>query len=222
MKKLTLLLFLLLPLLTRAQEAAIRQWQQHYKEEFLTDAHSPLTSTDTGFLRFFDYNPYCVYRAKVRLMEHGDTISLATHSGTIKKYRIFAEIRFSEKEQITHYPHLPKHTFHNAEGGRIKKLRLYLYQSIDFAKNPAYADYLFLPFNDLTNGIQTYGGGRYLDFKLSDIKDGRILLDFNKAYNPYCAFKDGYSCPIPPVENRLDEAIYAGEKLPAPPLLHSE
>jgi uncharacterized protein (DUF1684 family) len=78
---------------------------------------------------------------------------------------------------------------------------------------PQYKDYLYLPFKDFTNGESTYGGGRYLDFKMSDIQENQtIIIDFNKAYNPYCAYSDGYSCPIPPSENHLQVFIEAGEK----------
>jgi len=75
-----------------------------------------------------------------------------------------------------------------------------------------YADYLFIPFTDNTSGNESYGGGRYLDYKISDIKNNKLLLDFNKAYNPYCAYTTGYNCPIPPAENDLKVAIKAGEK----------
>jgi uncharacterized protein len=66
---------------------------------------------------------------------------------------------------------------------------------------------------DKSNGEETYEGGRYLDLRFADLKnDGTLFIDFNKAYNPYCAFSGGYSCPIPPLENRIQVAIPAGEK----------
>lgn len=68
----------------------------------------------------------------------------------------------------------------------------------------------FLPFTDTTNGDETYATGRYLELEVLD--DGTFLVDFNLAYNPYCAYSDSYSCPIPPEENRLAFAISAGEK----------
>jgi len=71
---------------------------------------------------------------------------------------------------------------------------------------------LFVPFTDLSNGRDTYGGGRYLDVPLPPAETSTIELDFNRAYNPYCAYNDGYSCPVPPAENRLKVAIPAGEK----------
>jgi uncharacterized protein (DUF1684 family) len=69
---------------------------------------------------------------------------------------------------------------------------------------------LFVPFNDLTNGVETYKSGRYLNLYIPD--NGAIVVDFNLAYNPYCAYNKKYSCPIPPVENRLNVKIKAGEK----------
>jgi uncharacterized protein len=70
---------------------------------------------------------------------------------------------------------------------------------------------LFLAFADDTSAGETYGGGRYLDLKKIPAATS-IELDFNKAYNPYCAYNDGYSCPLPPTENILKVAIPAGEK----------
>ena len=71
---------------------------------------------------------------------------------------------------------------------------------------------LFIPFTDLTNGHETYGGGRYLDVPLPEANATEIKLDFNQAYNPYCAYNNEYSCPVPPAENRLQATIAAGEK----------
>jgi uncharacterized protein (DUF1684 family) len=71
-------------------------------------------------------------------------------------------------------------------------------------------DKLFLPFTDKTNGFETYGGGRYLDLDLE--KDDQLIIDFNFAYNPFCAYNDNYTCPVPPAENQLDIEIKAGEK----------
>lgn len=70
---------------------------------------------------------------------------------------------------------------------------------------------LFLPFADALAGSETYGAGRYLEPHLLD--DGRVLVDFNLAYNPFCAYNDDWSCPITPFENRLRVAIRAGERL---------
>jgi uncharacterized protein (DUF1684 family) len=78
---------------------------------------------------------------------------------------------------------------------------------------PEYKDYLFLPFTDDTNGTDTYAGGRYIDLTVKDFIGSSVVIDFNKAYNPYCAFSGGYSCPKPPDENHLQIPVQAGEKL---------
>jgi uncharacterized protein (DUF1684 family) len=72
-------------------------------------------------------------------------------------------------------------------------------------------DQLFVPFGDLTNRAETYGGGRYL--QLQRTPTGLYDLDFNQAFNPYCVYNYDYECPVPPAENRLAVAIRAGEKL---------
>jgi uncharacterized protein (DUF1684 family) len=67
----------------------------------------------------------------------------------------------------------------------------------------------FLPFKDGTTGGETYAGGRYLDPRARP--DGSLVVDFNYAYNPYCAYGEGWSCPVPPVENEVTAPIEAGE-----------
>jgi len=92
-------------------------------------------------------------------------------------------------------------------------VQLTIYQSQDLVTNPQYKNYLFLPFTDSTSGPETYSGGRYIDLSTTDIKNKKLVIDFNKAYNPYCAYVSGvYNCPIPPKENALPVAIRAGEK----------
>ena len=73
---------------------------------------------------------------------------------------------------------------------------------------------LFVPFGDLTNGVETYQGGRYLE--LDRTPTGLYDLDFNRAFHPFCLFNSSYDCPYPPPESRLKVAIRAGEKLAAP------
>lgn len=82
-----------------------------------------------------------------------------------------------------------------------------------FAYGPAHDtshDSLFVPFRDGTSGKETYGAGRYLDLEYNP--GGEYLLDFNLAYNPYCAYSENYSCPLPPAENWLNVPIRAGER----------
>jgi uncharacterized protein (DUF1684 family) len=92
-------------------------------------------------------------------------------------------------------------------------LTLQIYQSQDLMTSAQYRDHLFIPFTDATSGEETYESGRYIDLEIKDINKDGLMIDFNKAYNPYCAYVSGkYNCPIPPAENRLTVAIRAGEK----------
>ena len=91
-----------------------------------------------------------------------------------------------------------------------KDHELEIYQSPELITQAEYEDYLFLPFTDNTNGEETYGGGRYLDLRIP--KGNKIILNFNKAYNPYCAYNKKFSCPIVPKVNNLDTEIKVGVK----------
>ncbi len=73
-----------------------------------------------------------------------------------------------------------------------------------------YKNHIFVPFTDLTTGKESYGGGRYVDLELPF--DATVIIDFNSAYNPYCAYNHKYSCAVPPKENELKVAIKAGVK----------
>ncbi len=118
-----------------------------------------------------------------------DTLEFMTSSGKVKLYAQVAMLHF------------------NIDG---QDLSLPAYQGIELRQRQGYEKYLFVPFTDATSGKETYGGGRYLDL---EIPEGETLnIDFNYAYNPYCAYTDGYSCPIPKPESRLPIAIDVGEK----------
>ena len=85
-----------------------------------------------------------------------------------------------------------------------------VYQNQELIKQEGFENYLFLPFSDETNGIESYGGGRYIDLRIPE--SNKLIIDFNSAYNPYCAYNDKYSCPIVPRENYLRTRIEAGVK----------
>lgn len=89
-----------------------------------------------------------------------------------------------------------------------KELKLNVYQNLNPKKG--YEAYLFLPFTDLSNGETSYSGGRYVDMRIPN--SSKVVVDFNKAYNPYCAYSGEYSCPIVPAENHLNLEIKAGVK----------
>ncbi len=89
-----------------------------------------------------------------------------------------------------------------------KQHRLEIYQSPELIKQEKYRDYLFLPFLDETNGEETYGGGRYIDLSIPN--SDTLIIDFNKAYNPYCVYNKKYSCPLVPRQNYLNTKVLAG------------
>jgi uncharacterized protein (DUF1684 family) len=93
-----------------------------------------------------------------------------------------------------------------------KELKLAVYRNKKMLDLSQDTNMLFIPFRDMTSGSETYGGGRYIDCEIPVAGD-IIDLDFNKAYNPYCAYNHKYSCVIPPEENRLPVKIKAGEKV---------
>jgi uncharacterized protein (DUF1684 family) len=196
MRNLFLLLLCCIPVAAMAKKSArsyadsIAQHREKYKQEFLADARSPLKAADTNKLRFFI--PDAQYRivASFRLTPNAPVFDMATHSGKLKKYRCYGIISFRIHDTLQ---------------------TLEVYQSPDLVQQPELKDYLFIPFTDLTNYETTYGGGRYLDLRTGDIKHNSVVIDFNKCYNPYCAYAGGYSCPIPPDANKLKIAIPAGE-----------
>lgn len=188
-----LCIFLALPLGAQSGKAyskSILLHRKHYKKEFLKEGRSPLDKKGVKKLRFFppdeNYRLDCTFEPT----PDAEPFDMATYSGITKPYVQYGIATFELNGQ---------------------KRQLAIYQSLQLRQMPAYRDYLFIPFKDPTNGESTYGGGRYMDIQTGDIQDGRLILDFNKAYNPYCAYSDGYNCPIPPDENHLDIPIEAGE-----------
>jgi len=133
-----------------------------------------------------DYN--FKIQAKFKRIKKGEIIGFTTSTDRIAKYRPYGKLKFKL-------------------GG--KKHSLIVYESARV--NSEYKDHLFLPFTDLTNGVSTYGAGRYLDLNKNDVTK-KATLDFNLCYNPYCAYSDKFSCPIPPLENHLNTEITAGVK----------
>jgi uncharacterized protein (DUF1684 family) len=91
------------------------------------------------------------------------------------------------------------------------KNQLYKLEIYKFNKDePEFENYLFLGFTDETSGKETYGAGRYID--MEENEENQYVVDFNLAYNPYCAYNSKYTCAIPPKQNRLPFAVHAGEK----------
>ena len=189
---LTLLIFLVSSsCFAQSFKEQIATHREIYKAEFVSSEHAPLKEPDLKHLQFFDADSTYKVFARVTLLEGEKAFKMPTYAGTTADYIRYAKLTF------------------DLNG---KPVQLTLYKNIALSANPAYKDYLFLPFTDQTNNKETYGGGRYIDLKATAIVDGKIELDFNKAYNPYCAYSDGYRCPIPPEENDLQLEIKAGEK----------
>jgi len=172
-------------------EASVFHHRVEYKTHFLNDARSPLAAADTANLDFFPPDKTWAIPARFERTPTAKPFEMQTYSGQKRDYVQYGVLNFERRGQ---------------------PYSLNLYQNLRLVKDTVYHDHLFLPFKDLSNGEQTYGGGRYLDFKQGDIQDGILLLDFNKCYNPWCAYSDGFNCPIPPLANHLEIAVEAGEK----------
>ena len=175
-----------------APDAAFIAFQKKINAEFKDPGESPLTEEDRQkfvALEFFPFSPDFRISAEFLRTPNEVPFAMPTTSEKTKMYVKYGEIYFSLKG---------------------KDYKLNVYQSLTLSQTEAYKDYLFLPFTDQTNGETTYAGGRYLDMTIPSGK--YIELDFNKAYNPYCAYSGGYSCPIPPKENHLEIAVNAGVK----------
>ncbi len=199
--RITALFLFFLPLAVVAQPAdyasELAAHRTAYKQKFLTEARSPLKApADTLNLDFYPAASEWVFRARLELNPNLVPFEMPTYSGHSATYQHYGTVFFQKNG---------------------KEYSLRLYQNLKLINKPGYEDYLFLPFKDHTNGETTYGGGRYLDMRMKNLEvDGKtvyLTLDFNKAYNPWCAYSDGYRCPIPPAENHLEMAVPAGEKL---------
>ncbi len=188
---LTILLLICTNVIAQNFNEETENFRNHYKEDFLKSKNSPLKKDDLSYLRFFE--PDSTYRvtAVFKKIEKSRPFEMPTYSDTNKTYVKYGELKFR---------------LHG------KKQSLTVYRSLSLQSLPQYRDYLFLPFKDKTNGVESYGGGRYIDLRTGDIKENVVILDFNKAYNPYCAYSDGYHCPIPPAANHISAKIEAGEK----------
>jgi len=169
----------------------IHKHRKQYKEGFLNNPRSPLVKADLDKLSF--YSPDKNFKVKGTFSASTElrTFDMPTYSGITRPYATFGIVEL----QLN---------------GR--KIQLEVYKNMQIPTNPIYANHLFLPFKDINNGEETYGGGRYIDLKTSDIVNNTIEIDFNKCYNPWCAYSDGYNCPVPPRFNHLDMEIKAGEK----------
>lgn len=168
------------------------KFQKKINSEYADAKTSPLMETDLKTFKTLDFYPLSSkYYVNAKFVKAKDekVFEMKTSTSRKPKYIKYGTIFFS------------------IDGIALK---LNVYQDIELSKSDEYKDYLFLPFSDKTCGKESYIGGRYIDLKIP--KGNTILIDFNKAYNPYCAYNHKYSCPIVPLENDLNVEIKAGVK----------
>ncbi|MFC4548758.1 MULTISPECIES: DUF1684 domain-containing protein [Halorussus] len=162
------------------------------KDEFLADhPQSPLPPEEReGFagLEYFDPDPDYRVRAEVEVHDDPEPVEMDVSAGRPQRYLRVATLHFDLD-------------------GEAYELAGYRQEE---------QEGLFVPFRDKTTGQQSYQDGRYMEFETeADLEDGaEMVLDFNLAYSPFCAFSEVFSCPLPPEENWLETEILAGEKAP--------
>ncbi|MFV0540743.1 MAG: DUF1684 domain-containing protein [Aestuariibaculum sp.] len=168
------------------------EFQKTLNAKFKDVSESPLKDSDRKRfkgLEFFKYDSIYAVKAVLIHTPSEQPFKMKTTTNRLPNYVKYGEIKFSIKD---------------------KEFRLSVYQNLELTNKIGYEDYLFLPFLDETNGLETYGGGRYIDIRIPE--NDTLLIDFNSAYNPYCAYNDKYSCPLVPRINYLKTRIEAGVK----------
>lgn len=196
MKSFVTTILLLTNLIIFAQNQAyitdIKKFQDELNEEFKNPEKSPLTIKEQSAFKghnFFPIDESYSFKAKFIKTKNAIPFKMKTTTNRTPVYEKYGEVLF--KFNDTQY-------------------KLSIYQSHRLRQTEKYKNHLFIPFVDLTSGDETYGGGRYIDLTIPT--SDYITIDFNKAYNPYCAYNQTSSCPIPPEENYLDLKIKAGVK----------
>lgn len=169
------------------------EFQKTINSEYKDATTSPLKDKDRKHfqgLDFFKFDSTYVVKAVFKRTPDEKSFKMKTTTDRLPEYIKYGELRFQLK------------------GNEFK---LNIYQNQGLITKEGYEDYLFLPFLDETNGFESYGGGRYIDARIPE--GDTLIIDFNSAYNPYCAYNDKYSCPIVPRENYLKIRIEAGVKV---------
>lgn len=199
----SILLFLALCLITSKLTA---QTEKMYAEVLVNERSekdkelrmrktSPLQKEDRkhfDHLYYFDVDESWNLTAKFKKLDGKDTVDFATSAGKVKRFVRYAKLTF-DKDGAHH--------------------SFFAYKRVYPAGfTPTHAPYLFIPFTDMTTGSECYGGGRYMDTEVPEEGVTELVLDFNRCYNPYCAYGDGFACPIPPKDNFLNLRVDAGEK----------
>lgn len=168
------------------------EWQKEMNADYKDATKSPLKEKDRKEFKgldFFKFDSTYVLTAKLTRTPDEKPFKMKTTTDRLPNYVKYGVVEF----QLEGKPH-----------------QLDIFQNLDILDDEEYKDYLFLPFLDNTNGEGSYSGGRYVEGKIPE--GNTIVLDFNTAYNPYCAYNDKYSCPIVPRSNYLDADVKAGVK----------
>ena len=190
--KLFFLVSLMLSVSATAQEESLEEFQRKMNEKFSDPERTPLSKDDLAKFKkldFFEIDSAFLVKAHFLRTPAEAPFKMETTTNRKPVYVKYGELYF------------------NIKG---KNFKLDVFQNQELISDPEYYNYLFLPFTDLTNGETTYSGGRYLDLRIPE--GDSIFLNFNKAYNPYCAYNGDFSCPIVPAENNLEIAVTAGVK----------
>lgn len=169
---------------------AVLEFQEELNAEYRDPETSPLTEADLArFQGLAFFEPDTSYQVWARLSRTPEALpfDMPTTTDRLSRERQYGTLHFELE----------------GEGFYLK-----VYQNLQLMQEEGFEDYLFLPFTDATNGKETYYGGRYMDLRIP--AGDSLLLDFNQAYNPYCAYNPDYSCPIVPRENHLDIPVRAG------------
>jgi uncharacterized protein len=157
---------------------------------FRSSEDSPIPAENRNSFRGLDYYPVndaLKFSVQLNRYPRPDPVRLATNTGEIRSGLRYGYFDFEVESKAC-------------------RLQVYRLEDVTVSGNP----YLFIPFRDATSGQETYAPGRYID--LTENTSGLYDLDFNRAYNPFCAFNNHYSCPLPPAENILSVPVRAGEK----------
>lgn len=176
----------------------VSEWKKHLELErknkdnfFGSSFQSPISLEERERFKGLNYySPDPKYRFEIELHEHAtkETIKVQDTQGNERQFLRWGEFRFKI-------------------GDEEYTLQAY--------KSDPMEERLFIPFKDATSGKETYGAGRYFDLESGEhqTSEGKWILDFNKAYNPWCAYSKDYACPFVPPENWFEVPVYAGEKI---------
>ena len=168
------------------------EFQRELNAEYKDATKSPLKDKDRrkfNGLDFFKFDSTYVVTAVLKRTPDTKFFKMKTTTSRVSNERVYGVLSFNLKGE---------------------NYELNVYQGQDLMRKEGFENYLFLPFLDDTNGDSSYGGGRYIDLRIPE--GDTIVIDYNAAYNPYCAYNEKYSCPIVPRVNYISTEVTAGVK----------